>query len=254
MSRFEVYTALTTNVPQISISEHFGPTLQGEGKYAGTRTYFIRLGMCNLDCKWCDTPYTWDWTGKNGYKYSKAIELRRLYITEIADFVPPSCQRVVITGGEPMVQQTALLELVHILRKRGHLIEIETNGTIVPSEGWLQLAVDYGDLGVQFNCSPKLANSGVGMNRAINLEILEHYKHLGAIFKFVVETDVCLQDVQWLCTRLAIDKDDVYLMPQGKTRTEVINSLQTVFEMCVSTGYKLSARLHTLAYDNERGV
>lgn len=245
---------MTTNVPQLSISEHFGPTLQGEGISAGKPAYFIRLGLCNLDCKWCDTPFTWDWTGKNGYAYSKAIELRRLNVLEIAEFVPATCRLVVITGGEPMVQQTSVLALVHVLRQRGHVVEIETNGTIKPDNAWLQLAEQYSDLGVQFNCSPKLSNSGVSVDRAIDIDTLIEYTHYGAIFKFVVQSDSCLQEVKWVCTRLGLPASAVYLMPEGRTQEQVLERLPFVFDACIANGYNLSARLHTLAYNDERGV
>jgi 7-carboxy-7-deazaguanine synthase len=255
MSREGIYTAMTTNLPQLSISEHFGPTLQGEGISAGKPAYFIRLGLCNLDCKWCDTPYTWDWTGKNGYAYSKAIELRRLSILEIANFVPATCRLVVITGGEPMVQQTHLLGLVHVLRQRGHVIEIETNGTITPqSADWLALASEYSDLGVQFNVSPKLSNSGVAVDKAIDIDALEQYVHLGAVFKFVVQGEQCIEEVKWLCARLGLPASAVYLMPEGRTQQQLLERMPWVFGACLAYGYNLSARLHTLAFNDERGV
>ena len=64
------YKQLTEQVASennsLTVSEIFGPTFQGEGPFTGRAAVFLRLGRCNLDCKWCDTPYTWDWKGKNG--------------------------------------------------------------------------------------------------------------------------------------------------------------------------------------------
>ena len=54
------------------VSEVFGPTFQGEGPSSGQRAMFVRLGRCNLDCAFCDTAYTWDWT-----RYDPDAELRR---------------------------------------------------------------------------------------------------------------------------------------------------------------------------------
>jgi hypothetical protein len=44
----------------LPVSEVFGPTFQGEGALRGAGASFIRLGGCNLTCRDCDTPYTWD--------------------------------------------------------------------------------------------------------------------------------------------------------------------------------------------------
>lgn len=39
----------------IPVSEIFGPTLEGEGPWAGQPTYFLRIGGCDYGCLWCDT-------------------------------------------------------------------------------------------------------------------------------------------------------------------------------------------------------
>lgn len=45
------------SVRDLLVSEVFGPTVQGEGKHCGRIAAFVRLGGCNLHCRWCDTPY-----------------------------------------------------------------------------------------------------------------------------------------------------------------------------------------------------
>tara|TARA_R110000822_G_scaffold121075_1_gene254776 strand:- start:2497 stop:3264 length:768 start_codon:yes stop_codon:yes gene_type:complete len=255
MTDFDEMGNIMSKQPQLSWAECFGPTLQGEGKHIGEQAYFIRLGLCNLDCKWCDTPYTWDWTGKNGYKYSKAIEVRRSTISELAAKVPRSCKHVVLTGGEPMLQQTALFELCRILRVRGHSVEIETNGTIKPkSLDWLHLSEQYSDIGVQFNVSPKLSNSGVAWETAINEEALNDYKHLGAIFKFVISNDGDLAQVAYLKNELNLENKSIYLMPEGRTKEEILAKLPDLFDVCAKEGFVLTPRLHVLAFNDKRGI
>ena len=230
MADFDEMTHIMNKQPQVSWAECFGPTLQGEGKYIGKQSYFIRLGLCNLDCKWCDTPYTWDWTGKNGYKYSKAIELRRSSVIDLAGMVPADCQHVVLTGGEPMLQQTALLELASLLRVRGHSVEIETNGTIKPKAvDWLRMS-------------------------AINMDALADYKHLGAIFKFVITDDFDLVQVRYLQRELSIDAQSIYLMPEGRTQQEILAKLPDLFNVCAAENYVLTPRLHVLAFNDKRGI
>src|SRR5262249_7493061 len=86
------------------VSEVFGPTWQGEGPSIGRRCGFVRLGRCNLACTWCDTPYTWDWE-----RYDPAKELHRRAVTEVvSDLEAMAIDMVVISGGEPMLQQSHL--------------------------------------------------------------------------------------------------------------------------------------------------
>ena len=55
------------------VAEIFGPTWQGEGPSAGQVAAFVRLGLCNLTCAWCDTAYTWDRS-----RFDLRAELRRM--------------------------------------------------------------------------------------------------------------------------------------------------------------------------------
>ena len=48
------------NPDELLVAEIFGPTWQGEGPSAGKVAAFVRLGLCDQACSWCDTPYTWD--------------------------------------------------------------------------------------------------------------------------------------------------------------------------------------------------
>lgn len=96
-------------------------SLQGEGVYMGTPAYFIRFGGCNLHCEWCDTKESWD----NHQVIEKKLEA-------IVENIP--CKRVVLTGGEPTLQN--LEPLITELKKRGHEVAIETNGTNIIPDDW----------------------------------------------------------------------------------------------------------------------
>src|SRR5438093_237600 len=102
------------------LSEVFAPTVQGEGPSMGRRCGFVRLGRCNLTCgaglgaTWCcDTPYTWDWKGLLGSRFDPAKELQRCEPEEVLRKFDEEydVDMVVITGGEPLLQRPALLEL-----------------------------------------------------------------------------------------------------------------------------------------------
>lgn len=92
-------------------------TIQGEGYHAGKPAYFIRLGGCDVGCRWCDAKYTW-----NPQLYPPtAIE------TVVARALACPAQAIVITGGEPLLYP--LDALTERLRDEGLEIFLETSGT-----------------------------------------------------------------------------------------------------------------------------
>ncbi len=99
------------------ISEIFR-SLQGEGKNQGRACTFVRLTGCNLNCAWCDTRYA----RNGGTDFSVDVVAERIRHL--------GADRVCITGGEPLLQGSELLELLPRLQQSGAVIEIETNGTI----------------------------------------------------------------------------------------------------------------------------
>jgi organic radical activating enzyme len=236
------------NAQLLTISEIFGQTLQGEGINQGKPCWFIRTGLCNLDCKWCDTPFTWDWTGKNGTVYDKATETKRMSVADICERIDHNCERIVISGGEPMLQQKNLLLLVSKLISFGHTVEIETNGTLLPSDDWTEIAK------VQFNVSPKLFHSGVSKEKAIKVEALQKYNQLNAVFKFVVQGTECVNEIKEIIKQIKIDDRKIWLMPEGRTSEQVINNTPSVFAQCVENNWNMTTRLQVLAYNDQRGV
>jgi len=182
---------MTSSRPLL-VAEVFGPTVQGEGPSAGRRCGFVRLGGCNLDCVWCDTPYTWDWT-----RFRPRQELSHATCDDLVGQVAAmDVDMVVVTGGEPMLQQDRLLPLLAAVNARGWRVEVETNGTLAPSAGVVAL-VD------QFNVSPKLANSAVAPEQRLVDQSLAAYARCGrAVFKFVVEEVADIDEVL-----LPVDED-----------------------------------------------
>ena len=68
-------------------------TIQGEGFHAGKPAYFIRLGGCDVGCRWCDAKYTWN------PKLYPPTEIET--VVERAASYP--AQAIVLTGGEPLL-------------------------------------------------------------------------------------------------------------------------------------------------------
>src|SRR5689334_5020919 len=154
-------------ISNLKVSEIFD-SIQGKGPSTGTPSIFLRLSTCNLKCSWCDTKYTWDWENYDVNKEIKEIDLEEI-VKRINQFSKLS--NIVITGGEPLLQQDKLVLLLTLLKAknsedkfdyRAYKIEIETNGTIAPKKELVKLTD-------QWNISPKTSNS-LNERQGINLE------------------------------------------------------------------------------------
>jgi 7-carboxy-7-deazaguanine synthase len=92
-------------------------SIQGESSFAGWPCIFIRLTGCNLRCSYCDTEYAF-YEGKD------------MRIPEVVDAVALyPCRLVLLTGGEPMLQQT-VHELFAALLNRDYMVCVETGGQV----------------------------------------------------------------------------------------------------------------------------
>jgi len=221
------------------VSEVFGPTLQGEGPSAGQRAGFVRLGRCSLNCSWCDTPYSWDWK-----RYDPATELRELDVDEVAASITAmDVPRVVITGGEPLLQQHAVVELLRLLP--GLAVEVETNGIHVPEPE----LVDHVE---RFNVSPKLANAGIERSRRYKPGVLRTFQATGkAVFKFVVCESPDLEEIDAVVAECGLT--DVWVMPEGTDAQTLVARAQRLADAVVARGWHLTPRLHILLWGDERG-
>src|SRR5215212_8206816 len=104
-------------------------SLQGEGPSAGRPSVFVRLSNCNLACAWCDTAYTWRFTGPRAFE-RKAEQIVLSEADTAARILALGGNRLVVTGGEPLLQAPALAKMLALLPEMH--VEIETNGTIPP--------------------------------------------------------------------------------------------------------------------------
>lgn len=235
----------------IAINEVFGPTVQGEGPGMGERAAFIRLAGCNLHCSWCDTPYTWDWSGRNGIKFDPKAETHKRSVADVMIWVQTmhaaGVRLFVVTGGEPLVQREAVTELVgDVLRLENARVEIETNGTQMPIAWW--------EGGLRYNVSPKLSNAVMPEQLRINLGALVAFVRSEiADFKFVCETVADLSEVGSIVDEARIPPDRVWIMPQARTAEELYARTRTLAPAAATRGYNFSSRLQVMAWGAARG-
>lgn len=237
-------------------------SLQGEGASIGVPVVFIRASLCNLACFWCDTPYTWNWEDKNlahegGQRFRREAEIVKLPVAEVATRVlelagsgPGRLQRLVFTGGEPLLQQRGWLGLLDELAARGlvPVVEIESNATLLPKpelEGRIS----------QFNFSPKLAGSGLAKEQRLVPEVLTQLAgNPKSTWKFVVSHREEVDEVEGLISEFGLDRCRVWLMAQGRSAAQQQQFAPTVAAWALEAGLNFSDRLHLRLYGEGRGV
>lgn len=226
------------------VAERFGievPTFQGEGPSCGQPALFIRLSRCNLTCAKCDTKYTWDWS-----RFDPRKESAKQPVADLVAWAASSpVELVVITGGEPLIQQSRLIPLVHGLLTAGKRVEFETNGTIAPAS---ELVVD----GVRFNVSPKLASFGVEEAKSVVPAALKAFAASGqAAFKFVASSVADLDKIAELADTHQLAP--VWVMPEGTTADAITVTTRALADPVAARHWHFTTRLHVLAFENARG-
>ena len=108
---------------KLRVNEIF-QSIQGEGVQIGAPTIFLRLFGCDLRCTWCDSMYAVE-----GGDYQN-IALEDI----IRETESHNCKNICVTGGEPLLQQDALVTLVDILIQKKYNILLETSGHIQPDQ------------------------------------------------------------------------------------------------------------------------
>ena len=230
-------------------------TVEGEGKYVGQPSVFMRMSMCNLTCRGFkseSSPYGCDsfvsWSVKNKLAYEM---LATMFETE--GYVDKLRAGAILkyTGGEPLIQQKSLLEFTDFIVDRWKFIpriDFETNATILPFSRWLV------DFKATFTTSPKLACNGDPLEKRYKEDVLQWHAvesdDGNSTFKFVVrdETDVAEVFEKYI-NRFEINKRNVWFMPMCGSRAEHIEVAPAVAELAKKHEVNFSPRLHLLLWD-----
>ncbi|MBL4649230.1 MAG: 7-carboxy-7-deazaguanine synthase QueE [Aureispira sp.] len=248
---------------KIAVSEYFY-SLQGEGRTTGIPAIFLRLTGCNLMCggkgvekdgimrdgaTWiCDTIDVW----MKGTTLSFPDLVDRL--NETTNFIQrlKTGVHLVITGGEPLLQQERIISFLEYLEQTYQLrptIEVETNATILPLPA-LDARVHY------WNTSPKLSNSGMFKSQRIDPSILQWFsKNPNTMFKFVVTTKEDFKEIQEALLETGwIDSSKIVLMPGADSIEQLLERNQMVAEICMEHQLRMCTRLHIEIWNKLTGV
>lgn len=231
-------------------------TIQGEGPDAGRVCSFLRLWGCNLHCRWCDTPYTWDTKGRNGTVYPASTERHLMSVSYVwQHFHRLGAPLVVVSGGEPLLQLMAVQDLAFCLATVGIETHVESNATVKPPPP------EHDQVVSRWVLSPKLASAEAGW--AQRSDALEGWSEYAQSHPARVAWKVVINGMQDLSDALALF--DLFHVPdvarwvmlqsdvanEATRRTE--RETRQVVEAAVNAGVNLSPRMHVDLWGQERG-
>lgn len=239
---------------KLPVSEAFY-SIQGEGITMGVPAVFLRLGGCNLMCGGNGTQHdkklhhgaTWRcdtievWMKSKAKKFNEVLSSDQLKALQLG-------AHLIITGGEPLLHQEAIIEyLQYLIPKVGNLYtEVETNGTITPT-------VELTKLVSQWNVSPKLTNSGNTYEQMRNIGALQSFNLLNTQYKFVISDKADWDEIQ-LMYQPYIDTDKLILMPAGEDIDLLNENKELVAELCKQYAIRFTTRLHIEIWNKKTGV
>jgi 7-carboxy-7-deazaguanine synthase len=223
-------------------------SLQGEGRLTGVPSVFIRIAGCPIRCAWCDTKYAWENSAGEDLsveeilcRMGNLLPMKNLAIQNLKSKIK---NFVVVTGGEPMTNQHLPLLLTSLARADYH-ITLETAGIAFTPD----LPVDL------MSISPKLSSSHGSMDgKTATRHLKQLITHYDYQLKFVIDTAADIDEVKAVVDSIKeIDSRKVMLMPQGKTRQELLTKSLMVADLCTNYGFTFCQRLHVLLWNDQKG-
>jgi len=217
---------------KVNLIENF-LSWQGEGPSAGKLMLILRFKTCSrkVPCYFCDTQVK-----------MKALQEAEYTLNQIQATVSRTKCGIMVTGGEPTFEENYRQTYTLLTRLKYPLANVETNGYNL-----VKLAGEVSRRNVQFVWSPKIFSDE---ELIWSLALVEKIVEDNRIFIKLVAPTLKKYEISFLDSVLnkkEIDiRDRIYLMPEGKTREEIIKNAPHVLELCQSYSVNFSSRNHLI--------
>jgi organic radical activating enzyme len=206
-------------------------SIQGEARFAGVPSVFIRTAGCNLQCSWCDSKFSW----------FPAAKVNHVLLTELKELLSIyDDKHIVITGGEPLIYQKFFGKLIKDTHGR-YEFEFETNGTIKPT-----CKTAY------YSVSPKLKSSG--NKNSIKINVLKEFLKFNSIFKFVIADEKDWEEMEDIIRQADIPANRVWIMVEGVRNYKIKKGAKKLMPKILENGYNYSPRLQIAIWGKRRAV
>ena len=212
-------------------------SIEGEGIRTGMPVTFIRLAGCNLRCSYCDTCYA-----------QKETDGELMSIDDIIKKV--NYNAVTITGGEPLLHQQSVLELINKLNATGHYVNIETNGSIDIMPFIFAVRAGRGFFTVDYKCPCS------GMEAQMvetNFGVMDE----NDVLKFVVATMEDVSAVRHFLNFHQGFKGTIFISPCFNTMPlpQLVNEVKLLKKLYPRFDIRFQVQLHKIIYPVDmRGV
>lgn len=207
-------------------------TWQGEGPDSGRSMLILRFKTCNLKCPWCDTNVKMRITPEAEYSLSQLQEI----INE------KKCG-ILVTGGEPTIPKH-FNDCVRLLKElRYPIANVETNGFNLKGLCEITFKNPYPNVKVMY--SPKIFNQK-DLDEAIDKTKYIKSLYIDSIyFKVVYEDSKYIETYLKELSKYGVNQN-VYLMPEGTNRADLIRNSGKVFDACEKYKFNFSSRTHII--------
>lgn len=231
----------------VRVASLTGPSYGGHGPLAGQLVHVLRLGMCNLACEWCDHPETVAALGADLDTTAPYTTVSALADRITEHMGTDRLLALLITGGEPLVQDYALHALLASPELRPLTTVVETNGTKPPPDWWGEGSpVDRTELVSYTIVSPKVGTHDPQHKRLPDKPLRQWADlarmYLRATFHFTVQDRSDVEHAARLCDTLDLSPSDCCLTPEGRGHDTQLTALAAILTPAAEYGFRISTR------------